>query len=70
MSYQQFRTTGELHKINEFIPNYQVHSDFLPNRVVDTNLSNAQEWVLIFTNLDQQLRRTKTQRSSLHSKTR
>ena len=48
MSYQQVRTTGNVHRLNEYIPTYQPHSDYLPtNRVVDANQPEAQRWVLI-----------------------
>lgn len=43
MSYQQ--SNQQVHKLNEFVPNYVPHSDFLPNRVVDTNSNEAQQWV-------------------------
>lgn len=44
MSYQQ-----NTHKLNEFIPTYVPHSDFLPtNRVVDSNQTDVQQWVCIF----------------------
>lgn len=46
MSYQQVRTTGQVHKLNEYVPTYQPHSDYLPkNRVVDANQTEAQRWV-------------------------
>lgn len=48
MSYQQVRPTGTVHRLNEYIPTYQPHSDYLPtNRVVDANQPEAQKWVLI-----------------------
>lgn len=46
MSYQQVRTTGQVHRLNEYIPTYQPHSEYLPtNRVVDANQPEAQKWV-------------------------
>ena len=46
MSYQQVRTTGQVHRLNEYIPNYQPHSEYLPtNRVLDANQPEAQKWV-------------------------
>ena len=45
MSYQQFRPTGEVHRLNEYIPTYQPHSEYLPNRVLDANQPEAQKWV-------------------------
>jgi len=46
MSYQQVRPTGAVHKLNEYIPTYQPHSDYLPtNRVLDANQPEAQKWV-------------------------
>ncbi len=42
MSYSQ---QGQVHKLNEFVPNYVVKSDYLPTRVVDTNVNQAQQWV-------------------------
>jgi len=48
MSYQQVRTTGQVHRLNEYIPNYQPHSEYLPtNRVLDANQPEAQKWVII-----------------------
>lgn len=45
MSYQQYRPVGEVHRLNEFVPTYVPHSDYLPsNRVVD-NAPQAQQWV-------------------------
>lgn len=45
MSYQ-YRAPGEVHRLNEFVPTYVPHSDYLPtNRVVDSNLPEAQRWV-------------------------
>ncbi len=45
MSYQQYRPTGEVHRLTEFVPTYVPHSDYLPsNRVVD-NQPQAQQWV-------------------------
>jgi len=46
MSYQQVRPTGTVHRLNEYIPTYQPHSDYLPtNRVLDANQPEAQKWV-------------------------
>lgn len=45
MSYQQFKATGEVHKLNEFIPTYVPHSEYLPNRVVDGKQTEVQQWV-------------------------
>lgn len=48
MSYQQVRPTGTTHRLNEYIPTYQPHSEYLPtNRVVDANQPEAQRWVSI-----------------------
>jgi hypothetical protein len=44
MSHQQYRQ-GE-HRLNEFVPNYVPHSDYLTtNRVVDSNQGDVQRWV-------------------------
>jgi hypothetical protein len=45
MSYQQTRTIGEVHRLNEFIPAYQPRSEYLPNRILDANQPEAQKWV-------------------------
>ena len=38
MSYQQGRSTSEVHRLNEYIPTYVPHSEYLPtNRVLDAN---------------------------------
>ncbi len=38
MSSQQFRPTGEVHRLNEYIPTYVPRSEYLPtNRVLDAN---------------------------------
>lgn len=51
MSYQP-----NVHKLNEFIPTYVPRSDFLPtNRVVDSNQTDVQQWVSIYTILARQL---------------
>jgi hypothetical protein len=46
MSYQQYHPVGQTHRLTEFVPNYVPHSDYLPTRVVDTNNTEAQKWVL------------------------
>jgi len=46
MSYQQFKPAGEVHRLNEYIPTYVPHSEYLPtNRVLDANQPEAQKWV-------------------------
>jgi hypothetical protein len=42
MSLQQGQN---IHRLTEFVPTYQPHSDFLPTRVSDNNLTEAQKWV-------------------------
>lgn len=42
MSYQQGQN---IHRLNEFVPTYQPHSDYLPTKVVDNNVNEAQKWV-------------------------
>jgi len=44
MTYQQ--NLG-VHRLNEFVPTYVPHSDYLPNRVVDVNQPEAHQWVSI-----------------------
>lgn len=44
MTYQQ---NSGVHRLNEFVPTYVPHSDYLPNRVVDVHQSEAQQWVNI-----------------------
>jgi hypothetical protein len=47
MSYQQQQyQTSNLHRLNEFVPTYVPHSDFLPNKVVDSSQPELQQWVL------------------------
>ena len=48
MSYQytSTSTTGS-RRLNEFVPSYVPKSDYLPTRVVDSNQSEANQWVLI-----------------------
>jgi len=47
MSYQQSRPVSGIHKLNEFVPTYVPHSEYLPtNRVLDANQPEAQKWVL------------------------
>ena len=43
MSYQQ-QSQG-VHRLNEFVPTYVPHSDFLPNKIVDSNQPELQQWV-------------------------
>jgi hypothetical protein len=47
MSYQQQGQQG-IHRLTEFVPTYVPHSDYLPNRVVDANQPEAQQWVSVF----------------------
>ena len=47
MSYQQQGQQG-VHRLTEFVPTYVPHSDYLPNRVVDVNQPEAQQWVSVF----------------------
>ena len=47
MSYQQQGQQG-VHRLTEFVPTYVPHSDYLPNRVVDANQPEAQQWVSVF----------------------
>lgn len=44
MSYQQYQQ-APVHRLNEFVPTYVPHSDFLPNKVVDSNQPELQQWV-------------------------
>jgi hypothetical protein len=44
MAYQQ---NSGIHRLNEFVPTYVPHSDYLPNRVVDVHQPEAQQWVYI-----------------------
>ena len=46
MSYQQQYQTSNVHRLNEFVPTYVPHSDFLPNKVVDSSQPELQQWVL------------------------
>ncbi len=45
MSYQPAQN---IHRLTEFVPTYQPHSDFLPTKVVDNNLTEAQKWVNLY----------------------
>nr|BAJ98972.1 predicted protein [Hordeum vulgare subsp. vulgare] len=53
MSYQQYQQPGVVHKLNEFVPTYVPHSDYLPNKVVDSNQPELQQWIA---NYEQQKR--------------
>ncbi len=64
MSYQQ-----QQHRLNEFVPTYVVKSDYLPNKVVDNNINQAQQYVTKTLILVEQLRGRKEKRTRLHSKT-
>ena len=44
MSYQYSSSSGS-HRLNEFVPNYVPKSEYLPSRVVETNQSEANQWV-------------------------
>lgn len=48
---QEHRTeyrSNEVHRLNEFVPTYVPHSDYLPsNRIVDSNVPEAERWVTI-----------------------
>jgi len=44
MSYQQ-NYQQNVHRLNEFVPTYVPHSDYLPTKVIDSNLPEAQQWV-------------------------
>ena len=44
MSYQ-YSSNADRHRLQEFVPTYVPKSDYLPNRVVDTNQSEANQWV-------------------------
>ena len=47
MSYQQQQYSNtNVHRLNEFVPTYVPHSDFLPNKVVDSTQPELQQWVL------------------------
>lgn len=62
MSYQT-------HNLQEFIPNYQVKSDFLPTRVADGNQAQTAEWVRLFLYVVEKIRRGKKKRKGVHPKT-
>ena len=47
MAYQQYAPTGEVHRLNEYIPTYQPRSDYLPNRIID-NQPEARQWVYFY----------------------
>ena len=49
MSYRHYvDQPAESHRLNEFVPNYVPHSDYLTsNRVVDNNIPEAQKWVFL-----------------------
>lgn len=50
MSYQTtYTTTTGGRRLNEFVPTYVPHSDYLPtNKVVDGNTTEVNQWVRIF----------------------
>ena len=46
MSYNYTTTTSTGHKLNDFVPTYVPHSDYLPsNRITDHNIGQANQWV-------------------------
>ena len=47
MSFQQ----QVHHTVNEYVPTYQVKSDYLPTRVQDGNQNQTNVWVLFFLKL-------------------
>ncbi len=57
MSYTYTTTTSGTHRLNEFVPTYVPHSDYLPtNRVVETGVSgDVNQWVPFTTYLALQL---------------
>ena len=71
MSYQYTTTsTTSGHRLNEFVPNYTVKSDYLPTRVQEQNQGQANEWVNPHICLARQLRKTKKIGPCLHSTSR
>jgi hypothetical protein len=46
MSYQ-YTSNSDSHRLQEFVPTYVPKSDYLPTRVVDSNQSEANQWVHI-----------------------
>ena len=64
MSYQQNTS------INQFIPNYVVRSDYLPNtKVVDGNTTQTSQLVIPYLCLASSIWRIEKKRKSLYSKT-